>query len=231
MTKQPKTVAFILARGGSKRLPEKNIKLLNNKPLISYVIAAANLSEVITDIVVSSDCSEILDVVKIIDGCIALKRPDDLALDSSTSEDALKHAVQWYESEYGEIENIVLLQPTSPFTSQKMIGSCVNLLRANESSMTVVQPSKKFEWYGKLSEEGQFMAFLNEDEAREFSKYKQYVPSGNVYAVRRDFFLTTNKLKSEMHNATQVVSANEAVDIDYQSDFDYAEFLFEKAKV
>lgn len=231
MMKQPKTVAFILARGGSKRLPKKNIKLLSNKPLISYVIAAANLSEVITDIVVSSDCSEVLEVVRKIDSCIALKRPEALALDNTTSEDALKHAVQWYESEYGEIENIVLLQPTSPFTTEKMIWSCVNLLSENESSMTAVHPSKKFEWYGKLSEEGQFMAFLNEDEVKEFSKYKQYVPSGNVYAVRRDFFLRTNKLKSEMHNATHVVSANEAVDIDYQSDFDYAEFLIGKAKV
>lgn len=230
MTKKFKNIAFVLARGQSKRLPKKNIKLLNGKPLIWYAIAAAKFCDSICDVVVSSDCPEILEIVSKINGCIPLKRPEALAMDNSTSEDALRHAVQWYENEHGKIENIILLQPTSPFTTTAMIASCVNMLSEKESVMTVVNPAKKFEWYGKIADDGAFTVFLSEDEAKKFSTCKQFVPSGNVYSVRRDFFLRTNKLKSESHNGTVIVTANEAVDIDYQSDFDYAQFLMDRGE-
>lgn len=228
MVKRHKNVVFILARGQSKRLPKKNIKILNGKPLIWYAITAAASCEAVSDVVVSSDCDEILDVVSKINGCLTIKRPAALALDDTSSEDTLRHAVQWYEDEYGIIENIILLQPTSPFTTPKMVFDCLSLLSEKESAMTVVSPSKKFEWYGKLSDDNGFTFFLNEDEIKKYSQFKQYVPSGNVYTVRRNFFLKTNKLKSESSNGVVVVSANEAVDIDYLSDFTYAQFLISK---
>lgn len=229
--KQLKSVAFVLARSQSKRLPGKNTKLLSGKPLMWYAINAAQSCSAIADVVVSSDCPDILEQAKKNNGCMVLKRPQELALDNSTSEDALKHAVEWYEGQNGKIDNVILLQPTSPFTTKAMIAECVDLLTSKESAMTVVVPSKKFEWYGKLLEDGTFTSYLNEMEVKKFSNDKQYVPSGNVYAVRRDFFLTTNKLKNELNNATVIVTANEAVDIDYQSDFDYAQFLIDKVKI
>lgn len=220
-----KNIAFILARGGSKRLPKKNIKLLDGKPLISYALSVANLCKDISDIVVSSDCSEILSTAKSLGNCFVLKRPDFLAQDDSTSEDALFHAVQWYEENCGVVDNIVLLQPTSPFSSPDMISQCINLLKTFDSSMTVVSATKRYEWFGTISDEGAFHSFLDETEKKRFSNLKQFIPSGNVYAVRKQYFLKNRKLRNHLKHGVHIVSPNEAVDIDLQSDFDYAQFL------
>lgn len=230
MTSDVKNVAFILARGGSKRLPQKNIKLLDGKPLISYVLNAANLCKNISAVVVSSDCPKILSVAESHGECFVLQRPDVLAQDDSTSEDALFHAAQWYEKRYGDFDNIILLQPTSPFSTPDMISQCLDLLHSFDSAMTVVAASKRYEWFGSISEEGAFVSFLEDAEKKKFSKIMQYIPSGNVYAVKKQYFFENKKLRNHLNHGACIVSPLEAVDIDLQRDFDYALFLLECSK-
>lgn len=119
-----KTIGVILARGGSKRLPKKNIMQMCGCPLIYYTIAAAKKSD-ITDVVVSSDDDEILRTAEKYDTeCI--KRPSELAQDETPSFLALKHAVESIEHKKKiKYEKVVLLQPTSPLRSADMINQCL----------------------------------------------------------------------------------------------------------
>lgn len=225
-----KSVAFVLARGGSKRLPGKNIKKLCGKPLIEYVIEAAKKANIFEDIVISSDEDEILNIAKQWQ-CTTIKRPLSLSADESSSEDALLHAVHIYEQSHGKIDNIILLQPTSPLTSALMIERCSRLLEGVDSVMTVVRANKKVQWYGQVTKTGRFISFFDKNLPDDIASIKQYLPSGNLYGVKRDFFITHNKLKNEYSNYAFIVSDCEAIDIDYQSDFEYAEFLISKSRV
>lgn len=117
-------VAIIPARGGSKRLPGKNIKLLCGKPMIAYSIEEAKKSEYIDKVVVTSDSKEILAVSKSY-GATVIKRPDELAQDDTATIDVIKHAVRYL----GFKMIIVLLQPTSPLRTVKDIDKCINFYR------------------------------------------------------------------------------------------------------
>ena len=118
-----KIIAIILARGGSKRLKNKNIKKLKNIPLINWTINVAIKSKKFCNIIVSSDSEKILKTIKIDDNKILiLKRPKEYAYDKSTSEDAILHALKWYEKKFSKLDYITLLQPTSPFRSLRTIN-------------------------------------------------------------------------------------------------------------
>ena len=125
-----KILAIVLARGGSKRLKNKNVKRLKNKPLINWTIDIAQKSKKFCDIIVSSDSEKILKISKSSNKKIlTLKRPKKLANDSSTSEIAILHALKWYEKKFTKINYIVLLQPTSPFRSLNTINKGLDIIR------------------------------------------------------------------------------------------------------
>ena len=113
-----KILALIPARGGSKRLPRKNVLPLGGKPLIVWSIDVAKDIPEICDILVSTDDSEIAEISKKAGALVPWLRPADLATDDSSSIDVVLHALNWYEREKQTIHGILLLQPTSPFRSQ-----------------------------------------------------------------------------------------------------------------
>ena len=111
-----KVLYLIPARGGSKGVPKKNIKLLNGKPLIHYSIEFARQFTSDENICVSSDDQEIINCVE--EECqlkVQFKRPDEIATDSASSIQVLNHAINYYESKGVNFDLVVLLQPTSPF--------------------------------------------------------------------------------------------------------------------
>ena len=114
-------LGVILARGGSVRVPGKNTRMLGEWPLIAWTIESAKRSMFLDDIVVSSDSDEIL-AVAIEHGVKILKRPLEMAMDTSESYPALMHAVDCYES---VVDLVCLLQPTSPFRSAYDIDCCI----------------------------------------------------------------------------------------------------------
>jgi len=132
MYKNKTFLAIIPARGGSKRLPRKNILDLHGKPLISHSIEAGLNSKYIDKVVVSSDDDEIL-VISEKFGVNIIKRPDELATDVSTTFDAIKHTINNVE----KYDYIVLLQPTSPLRDSKHIDEAIELLK-NKNADAVV---------------------------------------------------------------------------------------------
>jgi CMP-N-acetylneuraminic acid synthetase len=126
-------LALITARGGSKGIPNKNIKLLGQKPLIQWTIEAARSSFYLDRIVVSSDSPTILTISEQL-GCEPLLRPDYLAEDDSTSVDVILHALENIKSEY---DYLILLQPTSPFRRTKDIDGIIESIVKGGSEVMV----------------------------------------------------------------------------------------------
>ena len=155
-TKYPTIVCIIPARGGSKRVPRKNIMEFCGKPLIAWSIEQARASQYIEDVYVSSDDKEILKVSKR-HGASIIKRPKELATDSSLSEDALIHALGYMNNP----DIVVFLQATSPVRETKDIDDALTRFITREvDSLFSVSPSQE--------ENGSIYIFKSD----EFRKYK-----------------------------------------------------------
>lgn len=227
LKKETFVLGIIPARGGSKRLPGKNVKLLCGKPLIHYAILAGQKSQRINDLIISTDCDEIKKIAEQCGGEVPFLRPAELAMDSSTSEDALRHAVKFVEEKNKkQVDIIVLLQATLPFTTHEMIDHAVDKLQESDwnTVITVSEAHKRAEWVGLLDEENGFHQIIPEKDYFELARKKEYVPSGNVYVFTRNVLFEQKKLIGEKTGAL-VVPPERAVDIDYLIDFLFAEYL------
>ena len=122
-----KYLAIIPARGGSKRLPRKNILLLQNKPLIYWSIDAALKTQYINEVIVTTDDIEIAEISKKYGAKVPFIRPNELANDTADSVSVVLHVIEYYKSQSVKIENIILLQPTSPLRTSEDISLAIEL--------------------------------------------------------------------------------------------------------
>jgi len=124
-----KVLGIIQARSGSKRVANKNIRLLNGKPLIQYTIEAANGSSKLEKFIVSTNSKEIADLAKAIGAEVPFIRPVEIAEDSTPDRPVLIHAIQWLKkNENYTPDAIALLRPTSPFKTPEIIDNAIKLL-------------------------------------------------------------------------------------------------------
>ncbi|TBX69249.1 acylneuraminate cytidylyltransferase family protein [Flavobacterium silvisoli] len=130
-------LGIIPARGGSKGVPRKNIKLLGKMPLIEYTIHAAKESELLTDVIVSTDDEEIA-IAAEISGCKPpFIRPSELAQDTSTSIEVVQHAIDFFEKQNIFFDAVCLLQPTSPFREKGFIDAAIRKFIEKQSDSLV----------------------------------------------------------------------------------------------
>lgn len=122
------TLGVIPARGGSKRIPRKNIRPLAGKPLIAWTIDAANASK-LDHVIVSTDDPEIAQVATQYGADVPFLRPPELATDTAKSVDVLEHAARWADEHMGRPDYIVLLQPTSPTRSVGDINWAISTMQ------------------------------------------------------------------------------------------------------
>lgn len=125
MQSKSRLLAIVPARGGSKRLPGKNIMLLGGRPLINWTIDAALDSGVCIDVLVSTDDNEIASIARSAGAMVPWLRPAELSTDTASSADVIAHALAWYEKAHGTVDAVLLLQPTSPFRSSETIRGAV----------------------------------------------------------------------------------------------------------
>lgn len=132
-------IAIIPARGGSKGLPGKNIKQLCGKPLIAWSIEAARYSMYIDEVIVSTDSKVIADVAVQFGSKVPFLRPAILAGDSVSSVDVIKHALEFYQANFSQSFNyIVLLEPTSPLRTSKDIDDAIIMLEGNPRARSII---------------------------------------------------------------------------------------------
>ena len=132
-----KTIAIIPARGGSKRLPKKNSKILAGKPLVTWTIEAAKSTALIDEVIVSTDDEEIAKISEREGACVPWLRPSNLAADDIKTPAVAKHALDWYEENRGTVDGIILLQPTSPFRTKQTIERGIDLFYNNAKTSVV----------------------------------------------------------------------------------------------
>ena len=220
-----KTIAIIPARGGSKRLPNKNILLLDGIPLIAHSIMYAQKNSPIIDaIFVSSDDKKIKELALQF-GAKFIDRPVELAGDSQPTVSALKHCLEIINDD--EIENVILLQPTNPLRPESLVQQAFETYQKNncDSLFTVTENHYKF---GKIIND-KFEPFNYEIGQRSQDLEPLYFENGLLYiskakAILNDEIITKNAFPYVVNNSF----AN--VDIDTQEDFDYAEYLLNKNK-
>ncbi|MCF2520634.1 acylneuraminate cytidylyltransferase family protein [Dyadobacter sp. CY351] len=134
-------LAIIPARKGSKEIPGKNMRLLAGKPLIQYSIESALASELLTRIVVSSDCAETIAFAKSWEGVEApFVRPSELAADDTPSLEVVKHAVNYFKEQQTEFDYICLLQPTSPCRTWDLIDRALaHMMETDADSLVTIR--------------------------------------------------------------------------------------------
>lgn len=149
MADKKNVVAVILARGGSKGLPHKNILPLAGKPLIQHTIDAARKAKLVDRIIVSTDDEKIAKAAKEAGAEVPFMRPKELSQDNTTTEDALKHAILWLkEHENYNVDILVFMQITDLFKNPEYIKKAVQMLLDDEKldSVFVAYPDYKHYW-------------------------------------------------------------------------------------
>lgn len=141
MPSENRILAIVPARGGSKRLPRKNVLPLGGKPLIAWTLDAARESGCFVDVLVSTDDDEIAKVSAAHGALVPWRRPAELATDTARSIDVVLHAVDWYEQAHGALDGVMLLQPTSPFRTMSTIREAVQRFVADETGAPLVSVS------------------------------------------------------------------------------------------
>ncbi len=219
-------LAIILARGGSKRLPRKNVLDLAGKPLIAWTIEAAQQSKYIDKVLVTSDDDEILEISKNI-GASIIRRPAWLAQDTSTSFDAIKHAVKNTES----FDYIILLQPTSPLRTSQHIDEAIKQLSKKNANAVISVTEVEYSplWANTLARDGSMVGFLKEDVLNKRSQELEvyYRLNGAVYICKTDKLLDAGSFFLENNIYAYKMDTQSSVDIDTEMDFKWAQFLLE----
>jgi CMP-N-acetylneuraminic acid synthetase len=230
-------LAVIHARGGSKRIPNKNIKLLCGKPLITYCIKAALSSSYLDKVVVSTDSEAIKQIAFDAGAEVPFTRPDDLAEDVA-SELVTKHALITMEEIDGLFYDIVVtMQPTTPFILKADIDACIEqLVQYTNIADTVMTGHEMRElptWARKIDEDGFskniFGNISQGDQGISQKQPKFYIANGGAYASTRSLILDKNMIvgpKTRFH----LMPWERSIDIDEPIDFFLAEKVMEMVK-
>ena len=227
MIENKKVFAIILARGGSKGIPRKNIKLLAGEPLISYSINQAKESKYIDKIIVSTDDKEIAEISK--QYCAEIQiRPEEFSQDNTSSISSLQYVIKTLEEKGESINIVVLLQPTTPFRKSKTIDKAIEKINQGFDSCTSVSPLEihpcRF-----LKIENNKAHFLNQDPHTLRQNIDQYHVDGTVYAYKKDALMRLETIPwDNYNNAVIKINSEESFDIDEPIDFEIADFLMKK---
>lgn len=228
-------IAIIPARGGSKGLPGKNIRLLNEKPLIVYAIEAALGSKYIERVIVTTDSKEIAEVARTNGAEVPFMRPDELSTDTAMAVDVYLHAIEYLVQEGGEeIKNFMVLLPTTPLRTSQHINAAIETFEDKGATtlISVKEVDTPVSWYmEKDSDNRIFNAGFGTGNAitNRQVNLKYYVPNGAIYILNYELLKTqrtyycNNTIGFEMR-------AEDSVDIDTMLDFKFAEFLLREKK-
>lgn len=215
----PFVLAVIPARGGSKRLPRKNILPIGDHPMIAYSIMAVQDAKLVTDWLVSSEDEEILTIAKKYGASTPFKRPAHLATDEVRNIDVVLHALEYMERGKGvKYDIIVLLQPTSPVRESRHIDKAIELLWQSDlpTLASVKGPYQKRDPILKrIDSDGNLVPYCNDPELDEREPF--YIYNAALYAVRRDYFIKEKRFISEKQ-VPLVMDKYHSIDVDEQAD-------------
>ncbi|WP_139958080.1 acylneuraminate cytidylyltransferase family protein [Flavicella sediminum] len=228
-----KILGIIPARGGSKGVPRKNIKLLGKKPLLQYTSEIALASDLIDTLVLSSDDEEIMVVAKSLGIEVPFKRPMDLAIDTAPTLPVIQHALAYYKNLGIEFEAVCLLQVTSPFRTVEFLNQAIEKFKkANTDSLVSVQKvPHEFNphWVFEPNASGNLKIATGEEQiiSRRQDLPIAYHRDGSIYITKTNVILEQNSLYGA--SVAYIESPKEAyVNIDTMADWKKAEVVLKQ---
>jgi len=227
-------VAIVPARGGSKRLPRKNVLQLAGKPLIQWTLDAAKEAGVIDLVAVTSDDAEVLEIAGRNTDVKLIKRPGCLARDTSTSVDAILHALKVLEDQGITAKHVMVLQPTSPLRRPEDIRAAVKRMDETDASsiISVCEMEHSPLWANILPDDGNMDNFFAADiEGRRSQDLPTYFRlNGAIYLVKVDD-LEKEKVFHLRPCFSVVMDKKTSIDIDDEFDFFLSKFLIGNKEV
>ena len=221
-------ICVIPARGGSKRIPRKNIKEFNGKSIIAYSIEAAFKSNCFSQVIVSTDDDEISEVAKKYGALVPFVRPDELSNDYAGTIPVIKHAIEWMEDNNNYIENVCCLYATAPFIQSKIISKAYQQLQDSNSDycFSVTSFSFPIQRAIKIVQGDKVNMFYPEHyNTRSQDLEEAYHDAGQFYWGKAQAFKDESPLFSEV--ATPYVLPRYLVqDIDTMEDWIRAETMY-----
>lgn len=222
-------VAIIPARGGSKRIPKKNIKEFFGKPIIAYSIDCAIKSNIFDKIIVSTDCDIIADIAKKYGAEVPFKRPKELSDDFTGTDKVVEHTVRWLEESNESIELVCCIYATAPLITPIDLKKGFELIKTNKwdcvfAATTFSYPI--FRSFKRLKGGGLKMIFPEHFVSRSQDLEEAYHDAGQFYWAKSDYFKSKSNGFDENKEIVKLPSYR-VQDIDTEEDWKRAEILYQ----
>jgi len=225
-------IAVIPARGGSKRIPRKNIKLFHGLPVIAYAIKAAKESEIFDEVFVSTDDEEIAEIAMSFGATIPWMRSKDLSDDYATTVSVMQDAVKKLETNLVELENICCIYPATPLLKPSFLSQGLEILESGDwnyvfSASKADTPPQRFFSLG--TSKAVELLFPEYEATRTQDLANFYHDAGQFYWARKSSWESGLPIFSSQSTILEIPSES-AFDIDTPEDWHYAEALFNLKK-
>lgn len=226
-------IAIIPARGGSKRIPRKNIKIFHGKPIIAYSIDVAKKSNCFDKIIVSTDDQEIADIAMQYGAEVPFFRPKDISDDFTTTVDVIKHALTWCEREKWKVDKVCCIYATAPFLLPEDIK--MGLQKVSEDNVEYAFSATTFSFPIQralsLNKDNSVSMFNPEHaDSRSQDLEEAFHDAGQFYWGKSSAFLA-GKVIFDIHSKAIVLPRKRVQDIDTVEDWELAESLFRQLQV
>lgn len=223
-----KIIAIIPARGGSKGLANKNICLLNKKPLIAYTIEVALQSTKINKVVVSTDNRSIAKIAEKYGAQVPFFRPQRLAQDTTPMSDVIQHTVKSLEKKGEKYDYILILQPTSPLRRLIDINKAINkiITLKTDSVISVCQTEYSPYWMKVINNDRIFPLIKGEEYTRRQDLPPVYRLNGAIYLIKRENLMTKNIFGNICRPL--IMAVENSIDIDTIDDLHKAELILKR---
>lgn len=231
-----KRLCTICARGGSKGVPNKNVRIIGGRPLIAHSVLQAKASMLFDLVAVSSDSDEILAAATAAGADLVVRRPDEMATDSAAKMPAIQHCVAEVERRTGiAFDTFVDLDATSPLRLPSDIAEVVRLLEEKGvSNVITAMPARRSPYFNMVELTPEGVAVLSKPlpaaVVRRQDAPKVYDMNGSVYAWRRDALLSSGLTPFLHDTALYVMPEERSIDIDTETDFAFVQFMFDSGR-
>lgn len=226
-------MALIPARGGSKRIPGKNLALLGGKPLIFWTLDALRESGLACETVISTDSENIANACREYGYAVDWLRPLELSNDSASSVEAALHALEHYEKLGMNFDELILLQPTSPLRSPESILSAYETFK-KEANMPLasVSPVKDHPMWAVKIIDGRALGFIENNgfKLRSQELPKAYSLNGSIYITNTEDLRKNLTFVPNFFTPYIITSNIESIDIDDPEDLRFANYLLQDRK-
>ncbi len=224
-------LCIIPARGGSKRLPRKNIALLAGKPLLAYAIESALESRVFDNVCVSTEDEEILEVARTYGADLPLKRPPELASDNARIVHVCRYLLEYFAAQGSDYAEFAVLQTTNPFRTAQDVKNAYDIFKSEDTDFVVSlvpysHPPQRAVWV----KNGYVAPYFGRQYIKQTQLLEQlYQPDGSIVFAKTEAFLK----EGEFYGAKVVpyfMPPEKSIDIDSPLDLAWAEFQISRAQ-